>query len=396
MPSLFGIFFLLGIAVPTTGFAKDQADSGNRWVDSVSIEGRYVFDVMAVAVGGRKTGLRALDNLQILADGDMDKLIGWHGARARVHFLSNQGAQVNDLAGTLQGIDNIEVSQGHAKLYEAWIEQKFAGERASLLVGLSDLNTDFYQNDSAGLLIAPAFGIGSELAATGPNGPSIFPSTAMTMRLSVDIAAAGYVHAAIVNARAGVPGDAHGVDLAMRDGALLIAEAGIDGEGKISIGAWRYTRRQNDVRMLDHDGRSVTRVAAGAYVLIDQPLRQSDERSVNFFMRAGLSEGKTTPFKGGLQTGLLVRHVFSGRPESQISIGLSYARISHGSLENLRDVGIEPANAEAGIELTYQDQIASFLSIQPDLQYIRVPYSESGRRNSLIVGLRIIATFGSN
>ncbi|MEG8025504.1 carbohydrate porin [Sphingomonas aurantiaca] len=161
---------------------------------------------------------------------------------------------MNTLAGTLQGVDNIEVAKGRAKLYEAWVEQDIAGGRAALLVGLSDLNVDFYQNDSAGLLVAPAFGIGSELAATGPNGPSIFPSTALTLRLNVAIASLGYVRAAVVNARAGVLGDAAGIDFGMHDGALLIAEAGTRTNGKLAIGGWRYTRHQDDMAACDGSG----------------------------------------------------------------------------------------------------------------------------------------------
>ncbi|MEG8052841.1 hypothetical protein QP185_05625 [Sphingomonas aerolata] len=38
-------------------------------------------------------GARVLDNLEITADGDLDRLAGWRGARAHLHVLSNQGDQ---------------------------------------------------------------------------------------------------------------------------------------------------------------------------------------------------------------------------------------------------------------------------------------------------------------
>ena len=164
------------------------------------------------------------------------QLVGWRGARLRVHGLSNNGGRPNDVASTLQGVNNIEVDQGRTKLYQAYIEQDLLTGRGSVLVGLADLNADFYQNDSAGLLIAPGFGIGTELAATGPNGPSIFPSTAPTLRLRLTPKPDYYLKAALINADAGVLGDPGGIDLSMREGALVIGELGWTGRGKVAVG----------------------------------------------------------------------------------------------------------------------------------------------------------------
>ncbi len=362
----------------------------------ITIDGRYVLDLMGVAAGGDGRGARVLGNIELTADGDLERLVGWHGARVRLHLLNNHGSTFNDLAGTLQGVNNIEVTESRTKLYEAWVEQSFAGDRASLLIGLSDLNADFYQNDSAGLLIAPAFGIGSELSATGPNGPSIFPSTALTARVNVAVAKSGYIRAAVINARAGVLGDASGIDFSMRDGVLLIAEGGTTRGGKLAIGAWRYSRRQDDLRLLDGDGNPVRRVASGAYLLVDQRVSGDDAKGVDFFLRAGLSEGKTTPFHGGFQTGVLLRGLVPGRPDSQIALGVAHGLLATGFRDNLRDSGEQPDAAELGFEITYQDSLTSFLSIQPDLQYVRRAYAGAGDRDVLTLGMRLIASFSRN
>lgn len=360
----------------------------------ITLTGRYVFDVIGVAAGGDTHEARALGNLELTADGDLDRLVGWRGARVHLHLLSNHGHPINDAAGTLQGIDNIEVDDPRTKLYEAWIEQGFANDRISLLLGLSDLNADFYQNDAAGVLIAPAFGIGSELAATGPNGPSIFPSTAFTARLNVALGSAGYARAAVVNARAGVLGDQAGVDLAMHDGALLIAEGGSTrGGGKLALGLWQYTRRQDDLHALDLAGMPVRRIARGGYVLLDQRVLGSDARGVAVFVRAGVSDGVTTPFRGGFQAGLLAHGLIPGRPDGLVSFGVAHALLSSGFKDLLREAGERPDAAETGLELTYQDRIGRFLSVQPDLQYVRRAYGAGRGRGTLIVGLRFIAAF---
>lgn len=359
----------------------------------IVLSGRYVLDLVGVASGGEQRGRRVLGNLELTADGDLGRLIGWHGARAHLHLLDNHGNGLNNLAGTVQGIDNIEVSNGRLKLYEAWVEQSFAGGRASLLLGLSDLNADFYQNDAAGLLIAPAFGIGSELSATGPNGPSIFPSTAMTARLNLSLGKSGYVRVAAVNARAGVLGDDGGVDMSLRDGALLIAEAGTTRGGKLALGVWRYTRRQDDLRATDGMGNPVRRISMGAYALVDQRLVGDDARGLDLFVRAGLSDGKTTSFAGGFQAGVLARGLIKGRPDGQLSFGVAHGVLSRAYRDTLREEGEIPDSAETGFEITYQDRLAPFLSVQPDLQYIRRAFPGGGRRGTWVVGLRLIASF---
>jgi porin len=381
------------VTLPQRAQAQSVEDPPEAASRPLQIEGKYIVDVIGVAAGGERRGAGVLDNAELTADADLGRLVGWRGARAHVHLLSNQGRATNMLAGTVQGIDNIEVTEGRAKLYEVWVEQMFAGDRAGLLVGLSDLNADFYQNDSAGMLIAPAFGIGSELAATGPNGPSIFPSTALTARLNVAVGKSGYVRAAVVAARAGVLGDASGIDFSMRDGALVIAEAGTTRGGKLAVGAWRYTRRQDDLFALDAAGNPLRRIATGAYLLVDQRVAGDDTRGVELFLRAGISEGQTTPFRGGFQSGVLVRGYVPGRPDGQFAFGVAQGVLSHCFRATLRAAGSDPSGAETGFEISYQDRVAPWLSVQPDVQYIRRAYAESGQRGTLVLGFRMIAEF---
>ena len=359
----------------------------------VALDGRYVVDVIGVVAGGNERGARMLGNFEITADADLDRLAGWRGATGRLHLLNNHGRTINDIAGTLQGIDNIEVADRRTKLYEAWIEQSLAGGRASLLVGLADLNASFYQNDSAGVLIAPAFGIGSELSATGPNGPSIFPSTALTARLNILIGKQAYIRAAVVNARAGVLGDEMGIDFAMRDGALLIAEAGSTRGGKLAAGIWRYSRRQDDIGAPNTAGSPHKRIPTGIYILVDQRVAGDEARGVHVFLRAGLSDGKTTSFHGGLQAGMLFRGLISGRAESSLSFGIAHARLSNGLRQVAQGVGERSAAAETGFEITYQDQLAPGLKVQPDVHFIKRAYSAGNSRNALLIGWRMIVKF---
>ncbi len=376
-------FAVLGASGALTGMAGAEETAG-----PVELSLAYTADVMGVVDGGLAQRGRFLDNLDLIADFDLERLMQWRGASAHVDVLNNSGAMPNDDAGTLQGVDNIEVSSQRLRLFEAWIEQSWGA--SSLRYGLYDLNSEFYANDSAGLLIAPAFGIGSEIASTGPNGPSIFPSTALAARFHTNFDNGLFMRAAALNAHAGVVGDPDGVDTSFDDGALLIAEGGIEGERKLAFGLWRYTESQDDIRDLDGFGNPVQRDAQGAYVVYEQPLNDAEgARAAKAFLRAGVSDGDTTPFAGGWQAGVLIERVFASRPDSTFSFGVNQGLLSDGYRHNQIDLGASMANAETQIEITYSDKLLPFLTLQPDLQWVRRPGGDRGIEDELVAGVRV-------
>jgi porin len=354
----------------------------------------YTADVTGVVDGGISRRGRFLDNLELGLDLDLEKAFGWRGGVAHVLLLNNSGGMPNDDAGTAQGVDNIEVSRQRARLFEAWAQQSFAGDSASVLVGLYDLNSEFYANDSAGLLIGPAFGIGSELAATGPNGPSIFPSTALAVRLKWAPREDLYLQAAVLNAEAGVLGDPDGIDTSFHDGALLVAEAGWTGSGKLAVGAWRYSQKQDDIRDLAPSGGPAHRNAQGAYLLAEHPLdaRVEGPRRATAFARLGLSDGDTTDFSGGWQAGILVRQVFESRPDSALSFGANQAWFGSKARANAVDAGAPLRRSESALELTYADTFGP-VTLQPDLQYVFNPAGDGAIGHAVIAALRVSVGF---
>lgn len=363
---------------------------------SFSIDAVYTADVSATASGGRDHRARYLDNLDIIADADLDRLVGWQGAHAHVHVLNNMGAITNDGAGTLQGIDNIEVNSHRLRLFEAWIEQSFGSTDAgtSIRAGLYDVNSEFYANESAGLLIAPPFGIGSEMAATGPNGPSIFPSTALAVRVRTSLGGTGYVQGAIVNAQAGTLGDPGGVNTSFNTGALVIGEIGWGGSVHVAVGGWRYTKRQEDIFATDGSGNPLQRRAQGGYALVEWNVTKGENKpTVTLFTRAGFSDGKTSLFKGGIQAGMLIGEPITGRPDSAISLGVHRGWLSNGFRLAQQSSGIIPSKHETALELTYSDRLMRHVSIQPDVQYIIHPGGDASTRDAIVTTLRMTFDF---
>ena len=380
-----GSFFIAAALLAADAASAEEGSA-------LALGGSYTADVTGTVSGGLAKRGRMLDDFQISADLDLDKAFGWKGATAHVLLLNNSGATPNDDAGTLQGVDNIEVSRQRARLFEAWVEQGF-GDKGSVRAGLYDLNSEFYSNDSAGMLLAPAFGIGSELAATGPNGPSIFPSTALAVRVRWTPSEHTYAQAAVLNANAGVLGDPGGIQTSFDNGVLMIAEGGWQGRGKVALGTWRYSRKQDDIRVVTGSGDPAHVTANGAYVLLERQLTGGDEgRKTTAFARLGVSDGDTTAFKGGWQAGVLVEQVFESRPDSAFSVGVNQAFLSRKFRDNAFDAGQHLKNAESAIEVTYSDKIGP-VTIQPDLQYVKDPGADGGVGHALVAILRVGVEF---
>lgn len=372
------------------GVALAAHPASARAVDPAwTVSAEYTADVSGVVSGGASRAGRYLDNLSVELDGDLERAIGWRGARLHFSGLYNGGGEPNALAGTLQGVDNIEVAQQGARLFEAWIEQDLGGS-ASLLAGLYDLNSEFYATEASGLLIAPPFGIGSELASTGPNGPAIFPSSSLAARLRVGDSEGVYGQVAVVNADARTLGDRGGVDTSLDEGVLGIAEAGMGGPVRYALGVWRYDQRQDDIRDLAPSGDPVHSLAQGAYALAEGQIYGDAEEGarIDAFARLGLSDGDTTDFRGGWQAGVLMSRLFSARPDGQLSFGVHQGWLSGKARANLADAGVNPARHEEGLELTYADTIGRF-GVQPDIQLIRNPGGLRDADNVVVVSLRV-------
>jgi porin len=356
---------------------------------AVTYSAVYTADVTGVVAGSGPRAGRYLDNLDLIADVDLEKAAGWKGASLHAYALNNSGGAPNDLAGTLQGVDNIEVAAPRLRLFELWLEQDFGG-KASVRGGLYNLNSEFYSNEAAGQLLAPAFGIGSELAATGPNGPSIFPATSLGLRVNFNFGDGAYARAAVLNAKAGVMGDPRGVDLTFSDGVLAIAQVGVTAPIKMSAGVWRYSHTQDDIRDVDPAGAAKHRVAQGIYVQAEHRLIGEDGgRAVTGFVRLGASDGETTPFHGGWQAGVRIDKPVAGRPDSALSIGFEQGLLDRKFRANLRDQFTDPSRAESGIEVTYSDKIGSRVTLQPDLQWIHHAGGDRDLPDRWVAGLRL-------
>lgn len=371
------------LAASTPASAQDAKPTG-----PVVLSLDYNLDTVGVVSGGVRRRVQTLDNLSLGLDVDLDSAFGWKGLTAHIEGSNTSGGAPGERAGALQGVDNIEVSARRFRLYQAWLEAGLAQDRVNLRIGFSDLSGEFATMDAAGVLLNPSFGLAPEFAASGA---AAYPSTAMGVRLRVAPTGTTYLQAAVANARTGVPGDAGGADFSFDEGAILVTEAGWTGRGRVAIGYWQLSRRQDDLTRTDATGAPVRRTARGAYATAEQALFKTadDARTATGFARAGLSDGRTTPFRASWQAGGLLQPALTSRPDSSLTLGVTHAWLSTAYRDASAAAGVRPASSETVFEISYSDQITDRVRIQPDLQYVRRPSAAPGSRDAVVAALRI-------
>ncbi|MDQ6953722.1 MAG: carbohydrate porin [Mariprofundaceae bacterium] len=171
-------------------------------------------------------------NTDITLTIDTEKLGLWSGGTLFIYGLGNTGASPSAYTGDLQTYSNIDAPNNWL-VYEAWYEQQF-GSVASLLVGLHDLNSEFYNSDYGSLFLQSSFGIGPEMSGNVPL--SIFPKAGLAGRLKITPSEHSYIQAAVYDGNPATRGFKAG------EGKMYIAESGISSEtGTYKVGYWKHT-----------------------------------------------------------------------------------------------------------------------------------------------------------
>jgi porin len=401
----------------------------------------YTGDFVSNTRGGLKRENEYLGNLDMTFTWHTEPLLGCDLGTFFLYGLLDHGGHPSADVGDAQGVDNIE-APSTAKLFEAWWQQSLLDDRASVLVGLYDVNSEFYAVDSAELFLNSSFGIGAELGTSGVNGPSIFPTTSLGIRLKAEPIPGYEIQAAVLD---GIPGDPNHpkgtrIDLDHRDGVFFITEVAYDltrsGDGKgfgaevredgddggddgtsrrtqrrrvgrewserptsarVALGTWLYSTRMPHLGRTNGVGDPVdTHGHPGLYLIADYDATQLDpldSRGLAVFVQLGWADGDVAQFEGYTGAGFTYKGLIPLRPEDELGMGVAAAYNGNAFKRAARADGDRPAVAEVAVEWTYQAILTPWLSLQGDLQYVVNPDGLRNRRDALVAALRYVIDF---
>ena len=402
------LFFFLSPLLPAAEGPDWNADTltGDWGGVRTNLNGRGVTlevvlkaDILSNVSGGIKRGTKYMDNWDVKLLVDADKLWGWNDITAFLQLISNHGGKLNRThVGSFMGVDNIETNTNTTKLFHAWLENSFFDEKFSLLAGLYPVDSQFYVTDATGIFLHPTGGMAAEVAQTGVNGPSIFPTSSLGIRARWQPAPSFYFQAALVDGVPGDPNNPHGTHIRhdRGDGTLAIMETGIRPTEEISkyaVGYWRYTPRFDDLVDTDGLGNPLRRVNRGAYFFAEQTVyREKDDPSqgLALFFRYGVASGDVNTLDYSYSVGLRYKGLLPGRGEDEFGIGLTRG---HAGAKFRQAAATPLKNNETALEITYRAKVTPWLAIQPTLQRIANPGHDPARGDAWVVGARIEIAF---
>jgi porin len=335
---------------------------------------------------GTSTGPVSLNRLQLTGTLAGDRL-GLPGLSLHAQVYNFSGAGLSKRVGDIQTADAIDAVPA-TRLFEAWIEQRFGSEKHNIAVrmGFLDVNADFDSIANANWLVNSSQGIGADLAKSGLNGPSIYPVSALGVRVSWTPDDHWTVRAAVLD---GVPGDPDrprlfvSARLAPSDGVFTIGQVDYrwSDKARVALGAWRYSHARPTI-----DGNAYRR-DQGLYVEVEAPVPGS--RHWSGWVRAGAANGSVQSIDRYFGAGLVGEGLFRDRPNDRAGFAIARATISDAARasDNLPE-------AETAIEASYQFKLNRAFAVQPDAQYLMHPAALSGAPDTVVLGLRVILSIG--
>jgi porin len=370
--------------------AAEDAEAG-AWRWSALYTGEYQHNLQ----GGRERGGAYLDNLDLLLEVDGERAFGIPGLTGMVYALYNNGGSISGrYVGDTHAVSNIEATRA-LRLYELWLDWRFGAARASSLrLGLYDLNSEFDASEVASLFINGTHGIGIDFAQAGLNGPSIFPVTSLAARVEWTPAESWRVRGAVLD---GVPGDplrpkATAVSIGGDDGALLVAELDRETEAyRFVVGHWRFTTTFDDLAQVDAAGDPLRRRGShGSYTFVEGPLWQATDgrRRLTGVARVGVASPDVNPVRRTLRVGLVLHSPFTAARDQQLGIAFATYRNGEPYVRGAAIRGESLLRSETNVELTWRVTVSDWLTLQPNLQWVRHPGSVVGVDDAWVAGLR--------
>jgi porin len=350
----------------------------------------YATDLLANPVGGAKQGFAYAGNLEASLEFDLDRLLGRAGWK---FFIGASWASGRDLSE--RKIDNLftvaQTFDGQSvRLAQMYFEQELLHERLSMAIGRLSAGEDFATSDlyenyvSAGVNGNP-FSISLNAASFSSD-----PVTSWGVRAIAQPSGRFRLAAGIYNADPGVgEDDENGVDFVLdpQDGVLAIAEAGYrrnqeDGDsglpGNVTIGG--YYDSSDYESFADPDDEREGNY--GLYVLLDQMLyREGGAGSTQgltswaAFTVAPVQSANTLPFFAA--GGLVYQGLLQGRGDDTTNLGVYYGRFS----DNLAEQTFETV-----VEVNHRFQLAPWLYVTPDFQYVFRPGGGDAEADAAVLG----------
>ena len=405
----------------------------------------YIGDNSANVSGGMKQGAIHFGRLDLYVDADLEKLMGWTGARLRANMFEIYGRGLSfNYIGNLAAITKIEALPD-TRLYEAYIEQNLWNRAVAIKVGQQAADVEFFDPQDDDLFINGTFGWPSIFAADLPSGGPAAPVAVPGIRVKANLSDQVTAFAAVFNGDSAGPGDGdpqlrdnHGLAFRVNDPPWLVGQVRWDYDvdlgggplaGNFTPGGW-YHCGTFDVQRFTAEGQSLadpsgSGVAAklrgnfGLFAVLVQTLYRPPSTTekgvsasapgVTAFARVAYSPADRNLIDLYVDGGIGFSGLVPGRPADRFGVAIAYMHISPAAQQLDRDtqffsgLPLPVRSNEILLELVYEAHIKPGWLVAPYFQYVfrpsggvanpNDPTGISRIRNAAIFGLMTTLQF---
>jgi porin len=354
----------------------------------VTFESSLTNEVVGVVSGGAQTGGWRNHGIYAMSAALDTETAGlWEGGTAFIHLLQIYGNSPLEIVGDIMTTSNIE-APNQFLVHEAWYGHSFLDDKVSMLAGIQDFNSQFYLSEYGLNLLHSVFEFGNEFAQANP---ATYPVSGLGVVLMTKPTKNTYIYQGIYD---GNPGSATDdavprFSLGGKDGVLLMSEVGFiapedereKGYYKFALGYWHSSAVYTDVAGNEKSS------SHGLYNIGERSLfTESDPaQGLGAFYQVGVTSESSFKMDRYYGLGFTYTGLLPCRDADLTSLGFAWG--ING--KKFRDSTEGAEYAEKVIELTHRTKINEWLSLQPDLQYVMNPGTDSTLDDALVVALRV-------
>src|SRR4051794_34494858 len=369
----------------------------------------YIGEVLGNPTGGLEQGATFEGRLNLAVDLDFEKLAGWKGltAHGNIFVIHGDGLSRTNLRNffVVSGIEAIPT----ARLYEAYLEQKFFNDKWSVRAGQLAADSEFIASKYTDVFTNASLGWPAITSVNLPAGGPSPPLAAVGARLSAKLNDNFTLLGAIFDGDSAGPGpgdpqqrNRYGLNFRVNDPPLLLGEmqlgwkdiAANDGRaGALKIGGWHHFGTFTDQRftaeglsIADPAGSGAGRMLRaddGIYSVVEQKilaLPNSKDRGIGVFLRTSASPSDRNLIDFYTDAGIDLIGLSDRRSNDKFGIALGYAHVSKRAQALDRDYALFMAQpnwpvrtSEALFTASYLYEVEAGWNLLPNYQYIHRP-----------------------
>ena len=391
------------------GFRTRLEDNG------ITFNLQYIAEIWGNPIGGVSNATVYTGQMTFQADIDLQKFGGWPGASLSIRWYWLSGQDLSEAhVGNIFTISNI-AGFDTARMNELWFQQKFMEDRMSIRVGQMGADSEFYVSTHAIIFLNGALSWSPTLFTNTPNGGPVYPMSGPGIRFEVrPMNWLSYRGAVFQGNPFAQDANRHGFrwDLSSSNGYFSIHEltfrvnqepGAIGLPGTFKVGGWFDTAP-------DPNTNSTQPWNYGFYFVADQMLYRvphptgvptasnKNQRTIpasptnkglGAFTHIGLSPQSFSFINFYIDGGLTYKGLIPTRDNDVLGVAVGYGHLNNEPQDNE-----ERSNPgyEMMLETTYQIELTSWITVQPDLQYVIHP-SGTNIANALVLGTRATLSF---